>query len=147
MRLLILLAALVPAAWGQSPATSIADQYRRTHDALFALFLPVAELKNDPKMTQLMNAAAEGIWAGAGQMPQFRGLIEPFTNLGGFGSACGIDTLVREAELRSSLIYRPPNARQLLCCSNGVRTMNHDDSPRAYAISMSSKPTARFSRR
>ena len=55
MRLLILLAALVPAGWGQSPATSIAEHYRRTHDALFAFFLPVAELKNDPKMTQLMN--------------------------------------------------------------------------------------------
>src|SRR5712691_3684775 len=97
MRLLILFAALAPAAWGQPPASS-ADLYRRTHDALFASFLPVTELRNDPKLTQLLVAAGDGIWAGAAQSPQFRQLLAPFTNLGGFGPACGMDTLVRAAQ-------------------------------------------------
>jgi choline dehydrogenase-like flavoprotein len=96
MRLLILFAALVPAAWGQPPSPS-ADLYRRTHDALLATFLPVTELKNDPTLTQLLESAGDGIWASAGQAPQFRQLIAPFTNLSGFGLACGMDTLVRGA--------------------------------------------------
>ena len=96
MRSLIVFAALVSGVWGQPPATPM-DLYRKTHDALFASFLPIAELKNDPKLSRLLNAAEEGIWASVGQVPQFRQLIAPFTNLGTFGSACGMDTLVRAA--------------------------------------------------
>ncbi len=97
MRLPIVLAALASSLWGQSPATA-PDLYRKTHDALFALFLPVAELKSDAQLSQLLTAADDGIWASAGQVPQFRELIAPFTNLGGLGSACGMDALVRGAK-------------------------------------------------
>src|ERR1700677_1727040 len=97
MRLPIVLAALASSVWGQSPAAA-PDLYRKTHDALFASFLPVAELKSDAQLSQLLTAADDGIWASAGQVPQFRELIAPFTNLGGFGSACGMDSLVRGAQ-------------------------------------------------
>jgi choline dehydrogenase-like flavoprotein len=97
MRVLILFAALAPVTWAQSAAPS-AELYHRTHEALVAEFLPVVELKNDPKLSQLMQAASEGIWASAGNAPQFRQLIAPFTNLRLIGSACGMDTLVREAQ-------------------------------------------------
>src|SRR5215472_176034 len=88
---LLLLVTLAPAIWGQST-----DLYRRTHDALVASFLPVAELHNDPALTELLTAAGEGIWANAGQLPQFRQMIAPFTNLRTLGSACGMDALVGE---------------------------------------------------
>lgn len=96
MRFVIVCSALASGLWGQSPPAR--DLYRTTHEALFASFLPVAELAGDAKLSQLLNAAEDGIWAGAGRAAQFRQLIAPFTDLGTFGSACGLDTLVREAQ-------------------------------------------------
>jgi hypothetical protein len=131
MPLLILFAVLAPAAWGQSPATST-DLYRRTHDALVASFLPVAELKNDPKLTQLLNAAGEGMWASAGQVPQFRQLIAPFTNLGAFGSACGLDVLIRAAQT-TAFADLPPSQRE-----RALTLLQHcpDNEPRRLAASV-----------
>jgi choline dehydrogenase-like flavoprotein len=91
MRWLLFLTTFASVAWGQ------ADAYRRTHDALFASFLPVAELKDDARVTQMLGAARDGIWSSAGQAPRFRQLLAPFTNLGGFGTACGMDRFVGEA--------------------------------------------------
>lgn len=110
MRLQVLFVALASAAWGQSPATST-DIYRQTHDALFASFLPVAELKNDPALTQLLAGAAEGMWAKAGQVPQFRQLIAPFTNLERFGSVCGINSATRESHA-TAFADMPPSQRE-----------------------------------
>ena len=92
MRLLGLFAAFTACLWGQS------DLYKQTHDALFASFLPVAEMKSDPKMTLLLSAAGNGLWASAGQAPQFRHLIAPFTNLAAFGPACGMDKFLLTAK-------------------------------------------------
>ncbi len=97
MHRLLAFVALSSSLWAQSPATA-PDLYRKTHDALFASFLPVAELKSDTKLSQLLNAAADGVWASASQVPQFRQLIAPFANLGAFGSACGMDKLVRATQ-------------------------------------------------
>jgi choline dehydrogenase-like flavoprotein len=103
---LLLLVTLAPAIWGQST-----DLYRRTHDALVASFLPVAELNNDPALTELLTAAGEGIWANAGQLPQFRQMIAPFTNLGTLGSACGMDALVGEIGV-TPFADLPPSQRE-----------------------------------
>jgi choline dehydrogenase-like flavoprotein len=100
MRLPIVFAAFAAYFWGQSPAT-VPDLYRKTHDALFASFLPVEEVKSDPKLSQLLKAADDGMWASAGQVPQFRQLIAPFTNLSAFGSACGIDRVLRNGQATS----------------------------------------------
>jgi hypothetical protein len=127
MRLVILFAALVPVAWGQFPTTST-DLYRRTHDALFDSFLPVAELRSDAEMAQLLARADEGLWANAREVPQFRQLITPFTNLAQFGSTCGIDGLLLAAQttafadLSSS---QRDNVLTLLqrCQDNGARRL------------------------
>jgi choline dehydrogenase-like flavoprotein len=113
MRLLIVLAALAPAAWGQAPAAT-GDLDRRTHDALFSSFLPVAELKSDPNLAQLLTAADDGIWAGARQVPQFRQLLAPFANLGGFGSACGMDGFVRAAQATAFADLSPSQRERAL---------------------------------
>jgi len=60
------------------------------HDALFASFLPVNDLPNDSKTTQLLKAARDGIWQQAGSSAAFRQLLQPFGDLRGFGNACGI---------------------------------------------------------
>jgi choline dehydrogenase-like flavoprotein len=93
MRSLFALAALASLAIAQPQS----DLYRKTHDALLASFLPVNEIKKDPQLKPLLQAADDGIWDIAGANPQFRQLLAPFTDMSGFGSACGIDGLLREA--------------------------------------------------
>jgi choline dehydrogenase-like flavoprotein len=112
MRFVIVCSALASGLWGQSPPAR--DLYRTTHEALFASFLPVAELAGDAKLSQLLNAAEDGIWAGAGRTPQFRQLIAPFTNLGTFGSACGMDTLVQEAQTTAYAEMNPSQRERTL---------------------------------
>jgi hypothetical protein len=118
MRLPILFAAFASGLWAQ-PQVSPTDLFRKTHDALFASFLPVAELKNDPRMSQLLNAAQEGMWAGASQVPQFRQLIAPFTNLGVFGSACGMDAFVQAAHTTAYADLAPVQREHALALLQG----------------------------
>jgi choline dehydrogenase-like flavoprotein len=96
MRMPLFYAALAAVLWGQAPVAA-QDNYRKTHDALFATFLPVEEMKDDAQVSRLLQAADDGIWAGAGQSPQFRQLLAPFTNLASFGPACRMDVLVGDA--------------------------------------------------
>ena len=92
----MMLAALACGAWGQ-PGGPI-DPFRKAHDALFATFLPVDEVKKDASLSKLFAAAGDGIWTGANRSPQFRQLIVPFTNLAVLGTACGMDELVSAAQ-------------------------------------------------
>jgi choline dehydrogenase-like flavoprotein len=113
MRLRIAFFALSLSLWGQLPAPA-QDPDRITHDALFASFLPVDELKTDAKMSQLLKVADDGIWESAGQVPQFRQLIAPFTNLGAFGSACGMDTIVSAARATAFADLTPSRRQRAL---------------------------------
>jgi hypothetical protein len=67
-----------------------ADSLRTTHDALFASYLPVDELRDQPDLARMFEAVKEGIWASAGQAPAFQKLIAPFTDLGRFAPGCGV---------------------------------------------------------
>jgi len=60
------------------------------HNALFASFLPVNDLPNDPGTTALLIASRDGIWKEAGSAPAVRQLLQPFADLRSFGNACGI---------------------------------------------------------
>jgi choline dehydrogenase-like flavoprotein len=60
------------------------------HNALFASFLPIDELPNDPKTTALLTAARDGIWRQAGGAPAVHQLLAPFVDLRSFGSVCGV---------------------------------------------------------
>lgn len=113
MRWLILFAALTSPAWGQAPGVST-EPYRKTHNALFATFLPIEQLKDDPKLAQLLSAASEGIWENAGQSPRFRQLIASFTDLGRFRSACGIDSLISEAQTSAFADMQPSQRERAL---------------------------------
>jgi len=74
----------------QSPLSANDDALHAAHDALFASFLPIQELQQDPPALALFTAAGKGIWSTANQAPEFRQLLSPFTDLRGFGASCGI---------------------------------------------------------
>jgi choline dehydrogenase-like flavoprotein len=78
-------------------ATTQDGSLKEVHDALFAEFLPVDELPNDPSTTALLKAAREGIWQQAGGIPAFQQLIAPFADLRGFGSACGVADAIKDS--------------------------------------------------
>ena len=82
---ILVVAALAPAQ------NSVGDVYRRTHDALFASFLPVSELSKDPSVSALLAAAREAIWQGAQQNSQFRQLLARFTDLTSLEAICHME--------------------------------------------------------
>ena len=71
------------------------------HDALFASFLPINDLPNDTKTSRLLMAARDGIWREAGRSDGFRQLLLPFTDLRGFGNACGIAQVIQSSSATS----------------------------------------------
>jgi choline dehydrogenase-like flavoprotein len=79
---------------GQGDST---EALHAVHNALYASFLPVNDLPNDPKTTQLLMAARDGIWQQAGSSAIFRQLLQPFVDLRGFGNACGITQAIQES--------------------------------------------------
>jgi len=86
------------ASWAQAlPDSSPEIVLHAVHDALFASFLPVNDLPNDPKTARLLMAARDGIWHEAERSDGFRQLLLPFTDLRGFGNACRIAPVVQGA--------------------------------------------------
>jgi len=73
------------------------DLRRRTHEALFASFLPVEELGPDKQDKALLIAAREGMWQKLHDDPRVAQLLAPFSDLRAFGPACGIDKIVNQA--------------------------------------------------
>ena len=84
-----------------APDNSAETALHAVHDALFASFLPVNDLPNDPKTARLLMAARDGIWSAAGQSDQFRQLLLPFADLRGFGNACGIARVIQGGGISS----------------------------------------------
>jgi choline dehydrogenase-like flavoprotein len=64
------------------------------HNALFASFLPVDELPNDPQATAFLKAARDGIWQEAGGVPAVQQLLAPFADLRGFRNSCGVAQVI-----------------------------------------------------
>src|SRR3984957_1331590 len=84
--------------WAQGgPGISMEASLHVVHDALFASFLPVDDLPNDPRTTGLLIAARDGIWQQAGSSPAFQRILQPFEDLRGFGNACGIAQAIQSS--------------------------------------------------
>ena len=81
------------------------------HDALFASFLPVTDLPNDPATAALLVAARDGIWKQAGSSAEFRQLLLPFADLRKFGASCGIAQAMQGSGA-SSFAALTPDIRQ-----------------------------------
>src|SRR6266851_6414767 len=74
-----------------------AEPGRATYDALFASFLPLAEVQQKPELSQMFLKAREQVWIGASTAPAFRALITPFSDLRSFGDACGLSGFLKTA--------------------------------------------------
>ena len=98
------------------------------HDALFASFLPVNDLLNDPRTTQLLMAARDGIWRQAGSSVAFQQLLQPFVDLRGFGNTCGIAQAIEGSGSISFAALRVGDRQKLLslmqhCTENAPRRL------------------------
>jgi choline dehydrogenase-like flavoprotein len=130
----IALAIGLPVCKGQAPAAapesavSTNAGLHAVHDALFASFLPVDELPNDPTTTGLLKAARDGIWQQAGSSEQFQQLLRPFADLRGFSGACGLATPMQGSAGTSFASLIPRKRQQVLfllqrCSDNSTRRL------------------------
>ena len=71
---------------GQSQLPTNEESLHAVHDALFSSFLPVEDLKHDPRTFALLTGARDIIWSEANHAPDFRRLLLPFADLRGFGA-------------------------------------------------------------
>jgi choline dehydrogenase-like flavoprotein len=96
MRLFLMLGVIVCFADGQEagrPGPSAnEDSLHAVHDALFSSFLPIEELKEDPKALALFTDVRNNLWSAANRSPRFHQLILPFADLRAFGSSCGVQS-------------------------------------------------------
>jgi len=74
-----------------------ADAPRAVHDALFASYIPVEDVKDKPELTAMFTRASDQIWTAAGKDPRFQALLAPFTDLSKFGDACGMAVFTKTA--------------------------------------------------
>jgi len=131
MRLALVLAALASIACRQAgipQGAPGADPLRATHDALYASFLPVAEVRQDPQLSKMFAAASDGIWSAAGQAPEYRELLKPFADLRGFGPACGMADYLKTASSAAFSGLAPPQRQHVLfllqsCSENDPRRL------------------------
>ena len=125
--LLWLLLAFSNCAWSQQSAPSAPqpeDRLRAVHEALFSSFLPIAELRTDPRLFELFTEARDGLWSAAGQSERFRQLLSPFADLRSLGTACGVSSLLHGAGVESFAELTPSEREHVLylletCDQNG----------------------------
>ena len=101
--------------WAQAaPGISTEASLHAVHDALFASFLPVDDLPNNPRTTMLLIAARDGIWQQAGGSPAFQRILQPFEDLRGFGNACGIAQAIQSSGAKSFAALAAVERQQVL---------------------------------
>ena len=108
--------------------SSAADAPRSVHDALFASYIPIDEVKDRPDVSAMFSAAREQIWLAAGKAPAFQGLLAPFADLRSLGPACGMSEYIRTAGGTAFDQLTPPQRAHVLyllhtCSANGPRRL------------------------
>ncbi|MBV9083148.1 MAG: GMC family oxidoreductase [Acidobacteriaceae bacterium] len=76
---------------------SLDSSLRAVHNALFASFLPIDELPDDPHTAVLLKTAREDIWQEAAKTSALQELLGSFADLRGFGNSCGIANAIKGA--------------------------------------------------
>ena len=79
------------------PSAGAAQTPRAVHDALFASYIPIEEVKDDVRLTGMFTQARDQIWAAAGTSTAFQALLAPFNDLRAFGDTCGMSAFLRTA--------------------------------------------------
>jgi choline dehydrogenase-like flavoprotein len=105
---------------------------RAVHDALFASYIPIDEVKDRPDVSAMFSAAREQIWLAAGKAPAFQALLAPFADLRSFGPACGMSEYLRTAGGTAFDQLTPPQRAHVLYL---LHTCSAND-PRRLAMSL-----------
>jgi hypothetical protein len=126
--MLILIFAILAMLSPSQTAAPSSEILRSTHDALFASFLPVDEVRQDADLLRRFSAARDGIWYAASQAPQFRRLLIPFSDLHTFGTACGVSDYLRTTRTSAFAGLTPPQRQHVLfllqsCSENEPRRL------------------------
>src|SRR5436190_24244528 len=79
------------------PLTAAENAPRSVHDALFASYIPIEELKERAELVAMFTRARDQIWVNAGNAPAFQELLAPLADLRRFGNTCGIQDLIANA--------------------------------------------------
>ncbi len=90
------------------------DSLHAVHNALFASFLPIEDLPDDPRTAALLRSTRDGIWQQAGHVPQMQELLAPFADLRRFGKACGISKTMDPSGATSFAALSPDKRNRVL---------------------------------
>jgi choline dehydrogenase-like flavoprotein len=85
----------------QSAETPSETALQAVHNALFASFLPIDELPDDPHAEALLRTARDAIWQQTSNVPAVQQLLAPFADLHRFGPACGVASAIEGARVSS----------------------------------------------
>jgi choline dehydrogenase-like flavoprotein len=112
----------------KTPEAPHESSLQTVHNALFASFLPIDELPNDPHTTALLKTARDAIWQQTGNVPGVQELLQPFADLRGFGSACGITQVTKGESTPSFAALSASKRQQVLfllqnCSENAPRRL------------------------
>jgi choline dehydrogenase-like flavoprotein len=108
--------------------TAAADAPRAVHDALFASYIPIEEVKDKPELTAMFTQVRDQIWMAAGKAPAFQALLTPFTDLRRFGEACGMPEFLTTTGVTAFAQLTPPQRAHALyllhtCPANDPRRL------------------------
>src|SRR6266851_1741390 len=95
-------------AWLFLALTAAADAPRAVHDALFASYIPIEEVKDKPELTAMFTQVRDQIWMAAGKASAFQALLTPFTDLRRFGEACGMPEFLTTTGVTAFAQLTPP---------------------------------------
>jgi choline dehydrogenase-like flavoprotein len=114
------------------PETRFETALHAVHNALFASFLPIDELPDDPHAEALLRTARDAIWQQTGNVPAVQALLAPFADLRRFGQACGVANAIAGAGASSFAELSAGKRQQVL-----VLLQNCSDSaPRRLAATV-----------
>jgi hypothetical protein len=110
------------------PFMALADAPRAVHDALFASYIPIEEVKDKPELVAMFTQARNQIWMGAEKAPAFQALLAPFADLRKFGNACGMADFVKTSGVTAFEQLTPPQRAHALyllhtCSANDPRSL------------------------
>lgn len=108
----------------QPAETALETSLHAVHNALFAEFLPVDELPDEPHTVALLKLARDAIWTQTRNVPAVEQLLEPFADLSRFGSSCGIEQAIQDTHTASFAVLSPEKRQQVMSllqnCSEGT---------------------------
>ncbi len=108
-------------AEAKSAEAPFESSLQAVHNALFASFLPVDELPNDPRTSALLRTARDAMWQQTGNLRAVQQLLEPFADLRRFGKACGIAQAIRDTGATSFAALSPGERQEVLSLLQNCR--------------------------